>query len=171
MAVREILRLGNPDLHRVCRPVSQDEIPFARSVVQDLNDTLFHFRERNGLGRAIAAPQIGAFIRLVYMHVGEPLTFMNPELHNLSDEMMTLWDDCMSFPDLRVKVQRHQSCTIRYRDLDWKEQTMSVKGDVSELLQHEVDHLDGILAVARALDGQSFSYRDSSHPRSLPSGF
>ena len=140
--------------------MSEEELPFAKSVVQDLNDTLFHFRERHGIGRAIAAPQIGAFVRIVYMHVGKPVAFINPVLSNLSDELITLWDDCMSFPDLLVKVQRHRRCTIRYRDLDWNEQEMQLEDSVSELLQHEVDHLDGVLAVARALDSQSFSYRD-----------
>jgi peptide deformylase len=144
----------------VCRPVAKEELPFARTVVQDLNDTLFHFRERHGVGRAIAAPQIGAFVRIVYMHVGTPVTFINPTLTDLSDEMMTLWDDCMSFPDLLVKVQRHRRCTIRFRDLEWNELEMKLEGATSELLQHEVDHLDGILALARALDSQSFAYRD-----------
>lgn len=159
MAVREILRLGNPDLHRVCRPIAPNELPFARSVSRDLHDTLFHFRERHGVGRAIAAPQIGAFVRIVYMHVGEPVTFVNPELGELSEEMMTLWDDCMSFPDLLVKVRRHRKCTVRFRDLDWTEREMHMEDAMSELLQHEVDHLNGILAVARAVDAQSFTYR------------
>ena len=159
MAVREILRLGNPDLHKVCRPVSREELPFARSVVQDLNDTLFHFRERHGTGRAIAAPQIGAFVRIVYMHVGTPVAFINPELVDLSEQRFTLWDDCMSFPDLLVKVERHRRCTIRFRDLDWNEKEMYLEDALSELLQHEADHLDGILAVSRAADAQSFAYR------------
>jgi peptide deformylase len=159
MAVREILRLGNPDLHRVCRPVSEDELPFAKGIVQDLHDTLFHFRERHGVGRAIAAPQIGAFIRIVYCHTGSPIAMLNPVLFDLSDEMITLWDDCMSFPDLLVKVHRHRKCAIRFKDLDWKDQEMRLEEAMSELLQHEVDHLDGILALARAVDAQSFSYR------------
>lgn len=159
MAVRPILRLGNPELHRVSRPVGREELAFAALVVTDLHDTLLHFRERHGMGRAIAAPQIGAFVRIVYMHIGKPTVFLNPTLVDLSDDMMTLWDDCMSFPDLLVKVNRHFRCTIRYRDLDWVERTMSLEGDLSELLQHECDHLDGILAVSRAVDAQSFTYR------------
>lgn len=164
MAVREILRLGNPALHRICRPISREEIPFARAVSTDLADTLLHFRERHGFGRAIAAPQIGALVRIVQLQVGEPVTLINPILEDLSDEMMTLWDDCMSFPDLLVKVRRHRSCTVRYRDIEWKERSMSLHGDLSELLQHEVDHLDGVLALARALDAQSFAYRDQREP-------
>ncbi len=161
MAVRPILQLGNPDLHRVCRPVAQEELAFAALVVEDLHDTLLHFRERNGMGRAIAAPQIGALVRIVYMHISQPTVFINPTLVDLSESKMTLWDDCMSFPDLLVKVERHDRCVIRYRDLEWAEHTMELKGSLSELLQHECDHLDGILALSRAVDAQSFAYRDA----------
>lgn len=159
MPIRPILKLGNPDLHRICRPIQEDELAFAALVVADLHDTLLHFRERHGMGRAIAAPQIGAFVRIVYMHVGKPTVFINPTLHDLSDRKMTLWDDCMSFPDLLVKVERHVKCRIDYRDLEWTERSLSLEGDLSELLQHECDHLDGILALSRAVDAQSFAYR------------
>ena len=159
MSVRPILKLGNPDLHRICRPIQKEELPFASLIVADLHDTLFHFRERNGMGRAIAAPQIGAFVRIVYMHVGRPTVFINPELHDLSEQKFTIWDDCMSFPDLLVKVERHVRCRVVYRDLEWVERSMPLEGDLSELLQHECDHLDGILALSRAVDAQSFAYR------------
>lgn len=159
MAVRNILLLGDPRLYEVCEAVTEDELPAMRAVVQDLHDTMLSFRARYGAGRAIAAPQIGVMKRLVYMFIDTPTVFINPQLHDCSDAMMTLWDDCMSFPDLLVKVQRHQSCTIRYRNLQWQEQSRHLQGDLSELLQHEVDHLDGILAVSRALDGQSFCLR------------
>ena len=72
---------------------------------------------------------------------------------------MEVWDDCMCFPDLLVKVIRHKSCRIRYRNQDWKEEAMFLHGDLSELLQHEYDHLDGILAVSRAIDGKSFALK------------
>jgi peptide deformylase len=68
----------------------------------------------------------------------------------------------MCFPDLLVKVMRHKSCTIRFRDLLFKEHTMKLEDDLSELLQHEYDHLDGILAVSRAVDGHSFTLRSQT---------
>ena len=96
------------------------------------------------------------------MHVdGESTVFVNPELVDLSDDMIELWDDCMSFPDLLVRVKRHRSCRIRFRDLAWEERELALEG---ELLQHECDHLDGILAVSRAIDAQSFALR-SERPR------
>ncbi|MCA1850492.1 MAG: peptide deformylase, partial [Acidobacteria bacterium] len=80
-----------------------------------------------------------------------------------TDATLEVWADCMCFPDLLVRVLRHRNCRITYRDLDWEERAMSLEGDLSELLQHEVDHLDGILAVSRALDGRSFALRSQRH--------
>jgi peptide deformylase len=159
MAVREILLLGNPKLYENSQPVSKEELHTTAEMVKDLHDTLLDFRKRHGAGRAIAAPQIGFMKRLIYMFIDKPMPFVNPSLEEESEEMMEVWDDCMCFPDLLVKVKRHQSCTIRYKDLQWKDQTMKLGGDLSELLQHEYDHLDGILAVSRAMDGRSFSLR------------
>ena len=168
MAIREILELGNPLLYESSVPVQVEELEGVRSVVQDLHDTIADFLDRYGVGRAIAAPQIGEMKRIVYMQVDKPVTFINPSFENLSEEMMALWDDCMSFPELLVKVQRHRSCRIRYYDLDWEEQTMDLNGDLSELLQHEVDHLEGVLAVQRAIDDRSFALR--SQEKILPRG-
>ncbi|MCZ6635897.1 MAG: peptide deformylase [bacterium] len=159
MAVREILLLGNPKLYEVCEPVQKDELESVRKVVQDLHDTMRDFRARWNAGRAIAAPQSGAMKRVVYMEIDEPVVFINPVFDELSDEMMTLWDDCMSFPELLVRVQRHRRCRIRFRDLNWEEQSWDLEDDLSELLQHEVDHLDGILAVNRAMDDRAIALR------------
>jgi len=95
--------------------------------------------------------------RIVYMHVDKPVVFLNPMLDRMSDDTFELWDDCMSFPELFVRVRRHSSCQLTYRDENWKEQERQLEGDLSELLQHEVDHLDGILAVQRAIDQRSFA--------------
>ncbi len=159
MAVREILQLGNPELYRKSEEVSRDELESLKPVVQDLHDTLMAFREKYNTGRAIAAPQIGVFKRLIYMHIGTSLVFVNPRLVDKSEDMIELWDDCMSFPDLLVKVRRHKKCRIEYRDLEWNQSDLLLGGDMSELLQHEYDHLDGILAVQRAIDGHSFALR------------
>ena len=160
MAVREILLLGNPKLYEVSEPVTEDDLKDLLPVVADLHDTLLEFRKKYGAGRAIAACQIGFGKRLIYMLIDSPVVFINPVLENRSKEMIEVWDDCMCFPDLLVKVVRHKSCTIRFRDLSFKEHTMRLEDDLSELLQHEYDHLDGILAVSRAVDGQSFALRN-----------
>lgn len=157
MPVREILLLGNPLLLQRCEAVSPDEIDSLRAVIRDLHDTLLAFRARYKAGRAIAAPQIGVMKRLVYMHIDSPEVFFNPVLDQKSDETFEIWDDCMSFPDLLVRVRRHSRCRITYRDLEWREQGRQLEGDYSELLQHEIDHLDGILAVSRAVDPHAFA--------------
>ena len=159
MAVKEILLLGNPLLHQVCEEVRREELDSLQSVIADLHDTLIDFRNKHNAGRAIAAPQIGVMKRLIYMHIGTPVVFINPRLVNKSEEMMEVWDDCMSFPDLLVKVRRHKKCRIEYLDQNWKESDLFLGRDMSELLQHEYDHLDGILAVARAIDGNSFALK------------
>jgi peptide deformylase len=159
MAVRKILLLGNPKLHQICDPVEADELDHMGEVVIDLHDTLMDCQRRIRAGRAIAAPQIGVMKRLVYMHIDRPVVFLNPRLDHMSEASIELWDDCLSFPDLLVRVRRHQRCRLRYRDMDWIEQEVSLEGDLAELLQHECDHLDGVLAVARAIDGQSFMLR------------
>jgi len=168
MPVREILQLGHPKLYEVCARVQRDEVNTLRPVIQDLHDTLMDFRARYDAGRAIAAPQIGVMKRLVYMHIDAPTVFINPVLYGKSAERMTLWDDCMSFPDLLVRVHRHRSCTIMYRDLDWTLHREHLEGELSELLQHECDHLEGILAVARAIDGTAFALRSQRHLVSCP---
>jgi peptide deformylase len=160
MSIRDILLLGNPKLYEVSEAVKTDDLKDLPAVVADLHDTLLEFRRKYGAGRAIAACQIGFAKRLIYMFIDRPVVFVNPSLESRSQEMMEVWDDCMCFPDLLVKVMRHKSCTIRFRDLSFKEHTMNLEDDLSELLQHEYDHLDGILAVSRAMDGRSFALRN-----------
>jgi peptide deformylase len=160
MAIRHILLLGNPKLYQKSEPVFAEELETIQSVVVDLHDTLINFRKQHGVGRAIAAPQIGVMKRLLYMSIGDVSNvFINPTLEDMSDEMMEVWDDCMCFPDLLVKVTRHRSCRIQYRNQDWKQDSVVLHGDLSELLQHEHDHLDGVLAVSRAIDGRSFALK------------
>ncbi len=159
MAIREILLLGNPALYGSCEPIRREEVSSLDSTIRDLHDTLMAFRKEHGAGRAIAAPQIGVAKRVIYMNIKEPVIFINPVLGQKSRERMVVWDDCMSFPGLLVKVERHRRCRITYRDMEWKENTLLLEGDLSELLQHECDHLDGILAVSKAMDKFSFSLK------------
>jgi peptide deformylase len=155
----DILRLGNPLLYQVCDPVLPQELDQVSAWVKELDEAMQSVRAHYGFGRAIAAPQLGIMKRLIYMHIDIPQVFINPEITYTSEAMMEIWDDCMSFPNLLVKVNRHQSIIMTYLDLDWHEQTLSVEGDLSELLQHEYDHLNGILCTMRAIDNQSFKWR------------
>ena len=164
MAIREILLLGNPRLYQVSEAVEEDDLNHLPPVVADLHDTLLEFKKKYGAGRAIAACQIGFAKRLIYLFIDRPVVFINPSLENKSEEMMEVWDDCMCFPDLLVKVLRHKRCTIRFKDMNFREHTMKLEDDLSELLQHEYDHLDGILAVSRAIGSRSFALRRQLKP-------
>ena len=153
---REILQLGNPKLYEISSPVERTERSQLSPIIQDLHDTLIAFRNQHHAGRAIAAPQIGIQKRILYMYINQPTVFINPVLTFIGEEEMEVMDDCMSFPNLLVKVRRHKKIYILYRDMEWKEQETLLEGDLSELLQHEYDHLDGILATMRAIDNHSF---------------
>lgn len=151
---RNILLLGDPKLYEASVPVGREED--LSQLKQDLHDTLMAFRRTYHAGRAIAAPQIGVQKRVLYMYIDKPVLFLNPVLRFPDEEIMEVLDDCMSFPTLYVRVLRHKRCIIDYFDETWQPHSLSLGGDLSELLQHEYDHLDGILATMRAIDSQSF---------------
>jgi peptide deformylase len=161
MALSEIRLLGDPILYEKCAPVLPEEVADLQPTVDQMARLVLEFRAQYGAGRAIAAPQVGVLKRLVVMNIDQPIAMYNPELFDASEEMMELWDDCMSFPNLLVRVHRHQQIKLRFRDAQWTEQIWTLEGDLAELLQHEVDHLDGILATTRAIDAASFRWRVS----------
>jgi len=159
VAVCEILLLGNPVLRQPCTAVGNFSDGVVHRTLVDLQDTLVDFRRRNGFGRGIAAPQIGSNQRILFISTDNPLPMINPVILRRSRQMMTLWDDCFSFPEIVVKVKRHTNITVRYQDERGAERTMTAEGGLSELLQHEIDHLDGILAVDRAIDSKHIVLR------------
>lgn len=164
MPVREILLLGNPELWKPSKTVADPRSDDARRIIGDLAATLSDFRGRKGFGRAIAAPQIGAHRRIIFCDMKDgsfgPAPLINPVIVRSSKEMMELWDDCFSFPDLMVRVRRHVEIDVAYLDDSGESRTLTARGDLSELLQHEIDHLDGILATDRAIDGRSLALRN-----------
>ena len=156
----DLVLLGDSRLYETCAPVLKSELPQVAGWVADLHNVMAEIRAKYHFGRGIAAPQIGVMKRLVYLHLdGQPLVLINPELTQPSTATFELWDDCMSFPNLLVRVSRHQSVTVNYTDEHWQPQTWTVQNDLSELLQHECDHLDGVLCTMRALDDQSLKWR------------
>lgn len=159
MAVRDILQLGNMQLYRESKKVEEGELEKLLSVFEDLEDTLLDFRDRYGWGRAIAAPQIGVAKRIVYMHVNQPVVLINPVIKLRSRRKVEVWDDCMSFPELMIKVKRYRRCKVEYRDTNWQRKSMYLEGKLAALMQHEVDHLNGVLATQRAITNRSFSLR------------
>jgi peptide deformylase len=165
-----ILLRGDARLEQRCAAVERAEVggEELRVAAARMHATLNAFRARSGYGRALAAPQVGVMRRVVVMNLRDappagmgaappagigagPFTLVNPEFTWMSGEWIEVWDDCLSIPDVVVRVRRRASVTVRFRDLEWREHTWErVPADVAELLQHEVDHLDGVLMTARA---------------------
>lgn len=151
MAVRPIIELGNPLLRQAGRPVKQEEIEQIQDLTLDMYDTLLDFRHRMGFGRGIAAPQVGVNKRVVVIHEqGQALTMLNPKFTVRSKEQFSVWDACFSYPGIWFQVSRHRRVTVEYRDLNWQVRTLTAEGELAELLQHELEHLDGRLAIDSA---------------------
>jgi peptide deformylase len=166
MAVRSILRLGHPFLRQVAAPVTEFATPSLRELVQDMLETM---RANNGAG--LAAVQIGVPLRVVVFEVDQnprypdvaavPLTVLvNPEIEFLGDERETGWEGCLSVPGLRGLVPRYKR--LRYRGFD--ELGAPIDRTVTDfharVVQHECDHLDGILYPQRIEDMTSFGFQD-----------
>ena len=157
----EILQLGDPRLRWPSKPVRDARAADVRALLARLHAVLADFRARHGFGRAISAPQLGQRVRVVAFDLGSgPRALINPRIAERSRETFTLWDDCLCFPDLLVRVRRARSITIEYEDEGGRAQTWrDLASAESELFQHELDHLDGVLAVDRAVDAESIVTR------------
>ena len=157
--LEKIIKLGHPRLYEICEEVSYNEVATLLPQINELHQLVLDFRKTYNAGRAIAAPQIGLMKRIICLNTPQQKqTIINPVLTDYSKEMIELWDDCMSFPNLHVRVKRHFSCTMNFVDEHWESHTWLLENDLSELMQHEFDHLNGILATQRAIDNASFKY-------------
>ena len=159
MPIRRILQLGDPLLRAVsARAPTPAE---AEPVFADLRDTLHEFQRAHCFGRGISAVQIGEPKRLIYIELGgRAYRLRNPEYEFQSEEKFQLWDDCFSFPELLVRLERAVRVRVCYEEEDGRPRVLEAEGAFSELLQHEIDHLDGILAIDRALDRNSLCTRE-----------
>jgi peptide deformylase len=170
MTVRRIRQLGDPILRTRCEPIQDPRSAATRLVADDLRDTLQAAREKYKMGRALAAPQIGAPVRLVFVQVDKQRwTMVNPEITDVGPDDFQVWDDCFSFPNLLVRVNRAYQVTLSFADLKGKAHTLKLEGALAELLQHEIDHLDGILALDQASGLDPFAFRsewEKLHERS-----
>lgn len=159
--VRKVLVLGDPALRTRCIDVTRFEDAGLAQEIEDIKETLEDFRIRNGFGRGIAAIQMGIPKRIIGLNLGHgPFVLINPHITFRTVEEREMWDDCMSFPDLVVKVRRSVGINLTYQDeagnrIEWNDLSFAE----SELLQHEMDHLDGILALDRAVDRASIIYK------------
>jgi len=170
MAVRPIRQLGDPILRAQCEPVKTVRSPAVRMVADDLQDTLRDLKAEHGWGRGLAAPQIGAPLRIVYIEAPKPCFLVNPEILDIGTEDFDVWDDCFSIPGLFVRVQRAHSVKVAYSDLAGRRNTLEADGALAELLQHEIDHLDGVLMVDRPAGLDPFCLRDEWEKHYAASG-
>ncbi len=159
MAIRPVRLLGDPILRARCQPVKKVRSPAVRVVADDLQDTLRSLQARHGMGRGLSAPQIGAPLRVVYVEIDKPWFLINPEIVDIGEDDFLVWDDCFSAPNLLVRVQRAYRVTVAYLDLAGKQRTVEAEGPLAELLQHEIDHLDGVLMVDRPVGLDPFCFR------------
>jgi peptide deformylase len=159
MPVREILLLGNPILRQPCATVKAPRAAEIQSIIADLSDTLSGFRSQHGFGRGIAAPQIGSSFKIIYVNAEYTGPMINPAIIRRSRKKFRLWDDCFSFPDILVHVERNCSIEVAFVDEQGKKKQLRAESSFSELLQHEIDHLNGMLAIDRAIDSKHIILR------------
>jgi peptide deformylase len=168
--IREVLRMGDPRLWQKSLPVTQFDTPELHELLGDMRDTMAHL---NGAG--LAAPQIGVPLRLVIFGVKSnprypgiddvpDTVLINPVLTPLSDEVEEGWEGCLSVPGMRGWVPRFHR--LRYRGFDEKGNAFEreAEGFHARVVQHEVDHLDGILYPMRIRDFTRFGFNEALFP-------
>lgn len=170
MSVRPVLRMGDPLLLQVAKPVEQFDTPELRELLVDMHDTMAAL---NGAG--LAAPQIGVSQQVVIFGVGAnprypqaeavPYTVLiNPQLEPTGDEQEDGWEGCLSVPGMRGLVPRYRS--LRYRGFDQYGAPIdrTVNNFHARVVQHEVDHLLGILYPMRIRDLRNFGFNEALFP-------
>jgi len=168
--IREVLKMGDPRLLEKARPVERFGTPELEALLADMRDTMAHL---NGAG--LAAPQIGVSLRVVifgvhrnprYPDVEEvpDTVLINPVLEPIGDEMEEDWEGCLSVPGMRGVVPRYRE--LRYMGFDEKGQPIDriVDGFHARVVQHECDHLDGILYPMRIRDLSRFGFVEALFP-------
>ncbi len=169
MPIQTVLQLGDPRLRETAKRVVDPSSAEIRVLVEDLADTLAYWKSTTGYGRAIAAPQIGSSLRVIFLQLpgADRWPFVNPQITERSEEKIVVWDACLSFLCIFMQVERHRKITVKYQDLrgEWHEIVAGEERNLSELLQHEIDHLDGILAVDRITDIRTMCTREEFEKR------
>lgn len=147
--------LGNPVLRQVAQPIADVREAWVQTLVADLIATL---QQANGVG--IAAPQVGQSYRVLvvasspnprYPHAPkmEPLPMINPQILSRSEELEKDWEGCLSVPGIRGFVPRHRAIAVEYTSLDGQRQHREFEGFVARIVQHEFDHLEGLVFLDR----------------------
>jgi len=168
--IREVLKLGDPRLLEIAGPVAAFGTPELQSLLADMRDTMAHLD-----GAGLAAPQIGVGLRVVIFGVHRnprypdaeevpDTVLINPALEPIGDELVDGWEGCLSVPGMRGLVPRFRR--LRYRGVDETGAPIdrTVEGFHAVVVQHEVDHLDGILYPMRIRDLTKFGFTEALFP-------
>ncbi len=170
MAIREVLRMGDPRLLEISKPVTAFGTPELESLLRDMRDTM---HDLNGAG--LAAPQIGVGLRVVIFGMesnprypeADPVPFtvlINPELTPIGEEMEEGWEGCLSVPGMRGLVPRYRQLRYTGFDAGGRPIDRTVSDFHARVVQHEVDHLDGILYPRRIRDLTNFGFTEALFP-------
>ena len=161
MSILKVARLGHPVIRTPARRVDPSEL--ADSAVQRLIDDMFEtMREYQGVG--LAAPQVHMGIRLFVAGVDDPdagmppVVMVNPEISPIGEATEDDWEGCLSIPDMRGRVQRRAEIRVCSLDRHGREHTMTASGFPARVIQHETDHLDGVLFLDRMSSLDSLTY-------------
>ena len=171
MSLRRVLRMGDPQLLQVSEPVRNLDSPELLELLADMRETMAALS-----GAGLAAPQIGVPWRIVIFGTGAPnprypeaeivpaTVLINPQLQPLGEQMQQDWEGCLSVPGMRGLVPRYQQ--LHYRGVDEQGRAIDrrVSGFHARVVQHEVDHLDGILYPRRIRDLTPFGFNDALFP-------
>ena len=147
MTIRKILTEPNKLLRQISEPVSQVG-ESERGLMNDMLDTMY---ESNGIG--LAAIQIGVPKRIIVMDISKdkdnknPMYFVNPIIRNKNEEILTYEEGCLSVPGQFAEIDRPSQCEVEYLDYNGNKQNLKVEGMLATCIQHEIDHLEGILFI------------------------
>lgn len=160
MAVKEVLKLGNPILRKKSEEIKEFDKNL-EEIVEDLKDTLIKLQKEKKTGRALAAPQIAYLKKVIYANLpDEEIIMINPEITWKSSEMFYVWDSCFSM-DIAffVRILRHNKIRVNYITPEGENVKREFTDDMAELFQHEIDHLYGIMATDHLKDNKNIIMR------------
>ena len=164
MSILKVARMGHPVLRQLARAVEKPELrrPAMQQLIDDMMDTM---REYSGIG--LAAPQVHHSLRIFVAHLGsdgrddtEPTVIINPEIEVMGSEMVEGWEGCLSIPDIRGMVPRAARITVTGLDRQGKRLEIAAKDFPARVIQHETDHLDGVLFFDRMRSLASLTYME-----------
>jgi peptide deformylase len=164
MSILKVARMGHPVLRQKARAIEKHELrsPALQQLIDDMIETM---KEYSGVG--LAAPQVHESVRIFVAHLdadgrGEepPMAIVNPEIEVIGDQIVEGWEGCLSVPDIRGRVPRALEIKVRALDRHGKRIEIGAREFPARVIQHETDHLDGVLFFDRMRSFESLSYMD-----------